>query len=109
MVSLGRPEDGWTRQRAGAELENVLADVRRGIWQPHKPDPVAAPAESQTFHLFASEWFERHRPERRENTAGDYLWALSHHLLPFFKDHALAQITPRKWTATRRRSSERGS
>ena len=30
QLSLGRPEDGWTRQRAEEELENVLADVRTG-------------------------------------------------------------------------------
>jgi hypothetical protein len=41
FVTLGR--NGWNRQRAEAELENVLADVRRGIWQPHKPAPVDAP------------------------------------------------------------------
>jgi integrase len=93
QISLGRPDEGWNRQRAEAELENVLADVRRGIWQPHTPEPVEAPAGAQTFHEFASAWYERHRPEWRENTAGDYLWSLSHHLLPFFKDHALAQIT----------------
>lgn len=91
FVSLGRPEDGWTRDRAEAELRHVLADVERGIWQPHEPAP--APAEVPTFHEFASQWFERHRREWRDNTAGDYRWALSYHLLPFFKNHALAQIT----------------
>jgi integrase len=93
QLSLGRPQDGWNRQRAEVELENVLADVRRGTWQPHQPEPVTAPAGSQTFHEFASEWYERHRQEWRENTAGDYKWALTYHLLPFFAKHSLAQIT----------------
>jgi len=39
-VSLGRPEDGWTRERAEAELRHVLADVERGIRQPHEPVAV---------------------------------------------------------------------
>ena len=58
FVSLGRPEEGWNRQRAEAELRHVLADVERGIWQPHRPDLVEAPREIPTFHEFASEWFE---------------------------------------------------
>jgi integrase len=93
QVSLGRPEEGWNRQRAEAELENVLADVRRGIWQAHNPEPVEAPAGSQTFHEFASEWLHSRLAELRPRTIKDYEWALSYHLLPFFKDHALAQIT----------------
>src|SRR5262245_1528438 len=67
---------------------------RAGVWHRHEPDPVEAPPEVPTFHEFASEWFERHRPEWRENTAGDYKWSLSYHLLPFFRDHLLTQITP---------------
>jgi hypothetical protein len=29
FVSLGRPEEGWNRQRVEAELRHVLADVER--------------------------------------------------------------------------------
>src|SRR5262245_42133629 len=60
-VTLGTAEEGWTRERAEEELANVLADVRRGIWQPQvqqapelEPDPG--------FHRFASDWLERRRP-----------------------------------------------
>ena len=43
--------DGWTRQRAQEELENVLADVRRGIWQAPEPEPVIEePRREPTFH-----------------------------------------------------------
>lgn len=94
FVSLGRPEDGWDRQRAEAELRHVLADVERGIWKPHAPDLVEAPREVvPTFHAFASEWFERRRPEWRENTINDYRWALSYHLLPHFADFRLSAIS----------------
>jgi integrase len=91
FVTLGR--NGWNRQRAEAELENVLADVRRGIWQPHKPAPVDAPADAQTFHKFASEWLEARRAELRPRTIEDYEWALSYHLLPYFKAHTLDAIS----------------
>lgn len=29
-VTLGRPEEGWNRERAETELRHVLADVERG-------------------------------------------------------------------------------
>ena len=32
FVTLGGAEDGWTRQRAEAELRHVLADVERGVF-----------------------------------------------------------------------------
>lgn len=93
FVTLGRPEDGWTRERAETELRHVLADVERGIWQPHAPEPVAAPAEVPTFHEFASEWLAARAPELRETTLADYRWRLTHHLLPFFARHNLREIT----------------
>jgi len=92
FVSLGRPEDGWTRQRAEAELRHVLADVERGIWRPHAPEPVQAPAKVPTFHEFASEWLAAREPELAPKTVKDYTWALSYHLLPFFADYRLSQI-----------------
>jgi integrase len=93
--TLGTTEQGWTRARAHAELQNVLADVRRGIWTPPKPrqEPVRDVDQDPTFHVFASEWFEAHKGEWREGTRLDYQWHLSHHLLPFFKSHRLSQIT----------------
>lgn len=85
---------GWTRERAEVELQNVLADVRRGIWRPpapeqHPADPTAEP----TFHEFASEWYEARKGELRPKTQTDYEWALSGHLLPFFARHRLPAIT----------------
>src|SRR5215204_1402100 len=72
FVSLGRPEDGWTRERAEAELRHVLADVERGIWQPHRPEPLEAPAEAPSFHAFASEWLDGRQAELRPRTVKDY-------------------------------------
>jgi integrase len=91
-VTLGRPEDGWNEAKAQTELENVLADVRRGIWQPQAP-PALEPTPEPTFHQFSSAWFEQVKDELRPNTVLDYEWQLSAHLLPFFKNHTLSQIT----------------
>lgn len=79
--------------RAEVELSNVLADVRRGIWKPPEPPAVEAPRQEPTFHEFASEWFEGKRHELASSTADNYKWALSNHLLPFFKSYRLSQIT----------------
>ena len=92
-VTLGRPDDGWTEAKAETELENVLADVRRGIWQPHTIEAPPEPPQDPGFHEFASAWFEAIRGELRPNTILDYEWQLRVHLLPFFKDHRLSQIT----------------
>jgi hypothetical protein len=83
-----------TPEQAEQELANVLADVRRGIWQP--PAPVAeveAPREIPTFHEFASEWWDAKKRELRPNTVADYEWRLSNHLLPHFAWHPLSRIT----------------
>jgi integrase len=93
LVTLGTTEEGWNRQRAEDELENVLADVRRGIWQPHVPAAVEGPAEVPAFHEFASEWFDGASPGWRERTRVDYRWRLSDHLLPYFAKHRLSAIT----------------
>ncbi len=45
------------------------------------------------FHEFASHWYETNKHEWRPKTRLDYHWQLTRHLLPFFKDHRLSQIT----------------
>ena len=92
-VTLGTTEDGWNRARAEEELQNVLADVRRGIWRPPAPSPRVDVDSNPTFHTFASEWFNAHRGEWAPNTVLDYEWQLRNHLLPFFAGHRLSQIT----------------
>jgi integrase len=92
-VRLGTAAEGWTPTSAYAELQNVLADVRRGTWQPATPAPVPEPKHDPTFHEFASAWFDAARSEWRPKTVLDYEWQLSCHLLPFFRAHRLAQIT----------------
>jgi integrase len=92
-VTLGTAEAGWTRKKAQAELEDVLAKVKLGIWNPPEPEPAPAIDQDPAFHEFASDWFEASKGEWRETTRLDYEWQLSHHLLPFFRNHRLSQIT----------------
>jgi integrase len=92
-ISLGYSWEGMTRRQAEVERQNILADIRRSIWKPPEKAPVAPPATDPTFHEFASQWFESRRHEVAPRTIEDYQWALTHHLLPFFKDHCLTQIT----------------
>jgi integrase len=92
-LSLGYSWEGYNRRRADTELQNILADIRRGTWQPPQPEPAPTPAQDPTFHEFASQWFEARRHEVSTRSVEDYKWALTRHLLPFFKDHRLSQIT----------------
>ena len=78
---------------AQRELAVVLRDIDLGIWRPPRKDPVPADAVDPTFHEFASDWFAAKRLEVEENTANHYRNDLTNHLLPFFKDHHLSQIT----------------
>ncbi len=93
FVTLGTPEDGWTREKAEQRLRHVLADVERGIWTPPAPAAIPDPNEDPTFHEFAAEWLRSIEPDLRPRTIGDYRWTLSYHLLPFFAEHRLSQIT----------------
>jgi integrase len=92
-LTVGRASEGWSRAKAETELANILADVRRGLWQPWTPDAVEAPTAPQTFHTFASEWLAAREPELRPRTIADYRWALELHLLPFFGGHKLDEIS----------------
>src|SRR5436305_12227026 len=66
-LTLGTDAEGWDRRRGEEELENVLADVRRGIWRP----PERAEPELRrepTFHEFASEWLAAYAPGLAQGT-----------------------------------------
>ena len=93
FVTLGRPEDGWNRERAETELRHVLADVERGIWRPYEPERVEAAREAPILHEFASEWLANREPELRPKTLASYRWQLTDHLLPHFARQSLSEIT----------------
>ncbi|HTQ67798.1 MAG TPA: tyrosine-type recombinase/integrase [Solirubrobacteraceae bacterium] len=93
FLTLGRPQDGWTLERAERELAVVLRDVELGTWRRRMPDPTPTAATDPSFHVFASGWLVAKRVEVRPNTARSYSNDLTNHLLPFFKDHQVSQIT----------------
>jgi integrase len=101
-MTLGRPEDGWTEQMAERELAVVLRDVDLRTWRRPQKDPAPAPAEDPGFLQFAAEWFAAKELEIEKNTARSYQNDLRKHLLPFFKDHALSQITVKEIDRYRR-------
>ena len=98
-LTLGYERDGWTYERAEEELENIMADVRRGIWvAPEKRrDPSPAPTaaaekgEETLFPAFARGLLASRRGRHSDNHH-DYLeWGLAH-LEPFFAQVAVGQI-----------------
>jgi integrase len=99
FVRLGTPAEGWDRKRAEKELSHILADVERGLWRPPAKEVVEAP-DTPTFHVFASEWFERQKVEGGRRGQGlteagraDLEWRLSNHLLPYFAGKLIDTIT----------------
>src|SRR3954454_15545552 len=59
-LNLGTELDGWTRARAKIELQNVLARIQAGIWEP--PTAPSPARLDPTFHEFASGWLARRKP-----------------------------------------------
>jgi integrase len=94
-LTLGTVEEGWSSERAETELQNLLADVRRGIWrEPDRAPMVEKRQPARSFHAFASEWLAALRHELRPRSIEALEWALSGHLLAHFADFELADITP---------------
>jgi integrase len=53
--------------------------------------------DEPTFHEFSSEWLAGREAEGlAEKTITDLRWSLSNHLLVFFKNHRLSEITPQE-------------
>jgi integrase len=70
----------------------VLRDVELGIWQPSHRQPLQLQQDPR-FLEFASDWFALKRFELAPNTASSYRNDLTKHLLPFFAEHRLSEIT----------------
>jgi len=91
FISLG-PD--VSRGEAERLLRGILADIERGIWQPDEPAQAPAPLPgAQTFHEFAELWWLDHVNDWKPRTVADYRWRLENHLLPFFGQHRLDEIT----------------
>lgn len=96
-LTLGLQADGWTRAKAEAELANVMADVRRGLWIPAErtatPAELAEPKTAPGFHAFASDWLASRHGEVAPRSLEFFEWALVQHLLPYFATWQLPDIT----------------
>ena len=80
--------------RARARLDEILDQIKRGIWQPPRPSKPAPPrAAEPTFGEFAEKWFQGIAPNLRPRGREHYLWALNNHLLPYFTEKLLSEIT----------------
>ena len=95
-LTLGSERDGWTYRRAEEELDNILADVRRGIWVSPKKKRRAeedAPEEtaSTIFGPFARQLVASRKGQVSDNHLAFLEWALGH-LLPYFGDRPLVDI-----------------
>lgn len=98
-VTLGTSEQGWNRKKAEEERDFIMGQVRRGTWVP--PDAQVQPAEPDglldpTYLDWAEQWFEAEEPGWKPKTVRDNRWALENHLLPFFGDLRLSEITIEK-------------
>lgn len=97
-LTLGFEREGWTYKRAEEELENILADVRRGIWvSPKKKKRRAASKADEDgsartiFGPFARQLVASRKGQVSDNHLAFLNWALGH-LLPYFADWPLLDI-----------------
>jgi integrase len=95
-LTLGYEHDGWDPDKAGVELQNVLADVRRGLWVLPKKrrrdaSDRAERGEAQPLGPFAVGLTDSREGQVAEQTTKHERWALGH-LVPFFGDWALDEI-----------------
>lgn len=95
-VTLGFERDGWNWEKADEELQNVLADVRRGLWVPATKRKRRGAEEGECgevplFGGFASGLVAEREGQVAEKTTTHEKWALGH-VLPFFGDWALGEI-----------------
>ena len=89
-INLGTELDGYTDARARIELQNVLAKIQAGIWEP--PGPRGGEHDDPSFHEFASSWLSRRRPAFKERTHEHYRYLLVSHLLPVFARLRVSQL-----------------
>jgi hypothetical protein len=104
-INLGTELDGWTLARARIELQNVLAKIQAGIWEP--PAPLSKGPDDPTFHEFASSWLARRRPSYKQRTYEHYRYLLTHHCSRRSQPCGCRSWTTRRSIATWRASSSR--
>jgi hypothetical protein len=99
-VSLGFERDGWDRRRAEEELQNILADVRRGLWVPPRRgsardrDSGWEEREVPTLGRFAADLVDSNEGQVSEANTRQRCWALAH-VAPLLGDLRLDEIDVR--------------
>ncbi len=95
-LDFGTNLEGWSDEGAAVELERIMGQIARGTWQPPAPRRRAqapdTPAGDETFHVFASRWWQDKQPTIAAKTREDYLWRLGH-LLAYFHGFEVREIT----------------
>jgi hypothetical protein len=102
-MTLSTDADGWNDRRAERKLEDVLAEIRVGMWRPPAP-PEADDEREMTFHEFASRWWAARKGELRHKTRLDYEWQLQKHLLCSSPTIRCVRSISRWWSAIGRTS-----
>jgi integrase len=92
---------GWNERTAAIELDNILARVKAGVWQPPKrPTRLSKPVETEApfFHPYSSNWLREKidgvlgEAPIEKNTESDYRWRIECWLLPFFAEYRVDEI-----------------
>jgi integrase len=79
-ITLGTNHAGWSMERAQVELEQIMGQIERGTWEPHKKRPAVAAEldRDETLRVTAYRWWQRRKTELASNTQLDYKWRLKY-------------------------------
>jgi integrase len=100
-IEFGTDHQGWNDQRARNELDRIMGEIERGVWQP--PEPASQQDEldtGETIHVTASRWWQRRHDELAESTRSDYRWRLDY-ILEHLAKVETATMNPPKVDAFR--------
>jgi integrase len=82
-----------SRADAERELRGVMADIERGVWRSAVVAEIPADVPAPTFHEFSEMWWQLNVRQWAPKTVRDYEWKLEYHLIPFFGERLLSEIT----------------
>lgn len=95
LVRLGHEEEGMTPALAERRRQQIVEQIKAGVWKPSVDPPVEQPsgaAQAPTFHEVATAFLRRKSLVVAVNTRADLRWRLTHHLLPYFAEMRVSAI-----------------